>query len=264
MRRSVVLATLLALLAPSCRSDEIELAYEYEAGSSLTYTMTAEARANWDIGGEGSGSYRTTMDVTETIESIDEGAIVSVVMEPVEVEEEGLPSPGTEERSFILRIGPSGEVLEVIEVDGVPASALDQEQLSLIGTYRPPLPLDPVGLGDTWRSEQQVRLPSAFQQIVTVGELESLNVHDGGAIAEVSYDGEGPLAWTTALPQGDAELTGTTTSTSRATVDIERGYLQSASSTTAGDFEVRAVPASGEALSGTLHLELDLRLALRS
>ena len=263
MRRSVVLVTLFALLAPSCRSDEIELSYEYEAGDSLTYTMTADARASWDIGGEGSGSYRTTMNVTETIESLADGAIVTVVMEPVEVEEDGLPSPGTEDRTFKLRIGQSGEVLEVLEVDGVPASALDQEQLSLIGTYRPPLPLDPVGLGDTWRSQQQVQLPSAFQRVVTVGELESLNVGDEGAIAEVSYDGEGPLAWTTALPQGDAELTGTTTSTSRATVDIERGYLRSASSTTAGDFEVRATPTSGGALTGTLHLELDLRLTLR-
>src|ERR671919_105914 len=127
MRRSVVLVTLFALLAPSCRSDEIELSYEYEAGDSLSYTMTA----------------------TEKIESLADGAIVTVVMEPVEVEEDGLPSPGTEDRTFKLRIGQSGEVLEVLEVDGVPASALDQEQLSLIGTYRPPLPLDPVGLDDT-------------------------------------------------------------------------------------------------------------------
>ena len=264
MRRSIVLAILAVLFAPSCRSDELALSYEYEAGKSLTYTMTADARASWDIGGEGSGSYRTTMNVTETIESLDDGAIVTVVMEPVKVEEDGLPSPGAEDRTFTLRIGSSGEVLEVLEVDGVPASALDQEQLSLIGTYRPPLPLDPVGLGDTWRSEQEVQLPSAFQQVVTVGELEGLTVDDAGPIAEVSYYGEGPLAWTTALPQGEAELTGTTTSTSRATLDLERGYLRTASSSTAGDFEVRAIPRSGGALSGTLHLELDLRLSLRS
>jgi hypothetical protein len=264
MHRSVLIATVLVLLASSCRSDEVDLGYEYEAGSTLTYTMTALARANWDIGGEGSGSYRTTMDVTETIETIDDGAVVSVVMDPVEVEEEGLPSPGTEERTFSLRIGRSGEVLEVLEVDGVPASALDQEQLSLIGTYRPPLPLDPVALGDTWRSEQEVQLPSAFQQVVTVGELERLARHEGRAIAEVTYDGEGPLAWTAALPQGEAELTGTTRSSSRATLDIDEGFLRSARSTTAGDFEVRATPGSGGALTGTLHLELDLHLTLRT
>lgn len=265
MRRTVVIAFVLALLLPACRSDEVMLSYRYEAGSSLTYLMTARARASWDIGTTGEGSYETTMEVTETIESVGEGAVVSVVMTPIDVAEEGLPSPGTEERSFSLRIGPNGEVLEVLEVDGVPASALDQEQLSLIGTYRPPLPLEPVGLGDTWRSEQQVELPSAFQQVVTTGELEGLKVDPAGEIAEISYDGGGPLAWTTSLAQGNAELEGSTSSTSSATLDIEGGYLRAASSRLAGNFEVRAVPVSGGApRSGTLHLELHLELRVRS
>jgi hypothetical protein len=264
MRRSLALILALAALWSGCRTDEVELSYRYETGNSLTYLVNARASASWAIGGRGAGSYETTMEVTETIDSVDDGAVVSVVMDPIDVKENGLPAPGSEKRTFSLRIGPNGQLLEVLEVDGVPASALDQEQLGLIATYRPPLPLEPVGLGDTWRSEQEVKLPSAFQQVVTIGELEGFSVDDTGEVASISYEGKGPLAWTTSLAQGDAELTGRISSTSSAQVDIGRGYLREASSSMAGDFDVRALPVSGEApRSGTLHLELQLDLRLR-
>ena len=265
MRRSLALTVALAVLWSGCRSDEIELSYRYEEGHSLTYLLTARANATWDIGRQGAGSYETTMEVTERTESIGDGAVVSVIMDPIDVEENGLRSPGSEERTFSLRMGPNGQLLEVLEVDGIPASALDQEQLGLIATYRPPLPLEPVGLGDTWRSEQEVKLPAAFQHVVSIGELEGFSVDDDGEIAAISYEGRGPLTWTTSLAQGDAELTGKTSSTTSARIDIGGGYLREASSSMAGDFDVRALPVSGSApRSGTLHLELQMDLRLRS
>ena len=260
-----LLASLMLLSLSACRSDEIDLAYKYESPAieSLTYIMEARAEARWEIGEPGSGSYRVRFEVSERIEPETDGtATVSVTMTPLEVEEDGLLSPGSEERSFVLRLGPNGEKLEVLEIDGVPATALDDDELALIGTYRPPLPLEPVGLGDTWDAQQQLSLGRVFQQLDTIGVLEGLHRDDrGNRIAELEYDGEGPVSQTLQLPQGAAALSGDTNVEIDADLDIDQGTLLSATSRTAGVFEARVVPQGQEApIVGSLNLVLDLEL----
>lgn len=254
---------LVAALLPSCRPDTVELAYRFERGTSLSYVMTADASSSWTIGGSsGSGSYRVVLHVRETVEEADEdSALVRVTMTPIDIEEDGLPSPGSEERSFVLRAGRHGEVLEVLEVGGVPATDLDPDELAFIGTYRPPLPLEPVGLGGSWDAEQEVRLGQVFQQVVTIGEVDRLSLSDGAPAAHLEYDGEGPLEWTTSLTQGDAQLTGSSTTRTTAILDLDRGVLQRAVSRTNGLFEVEVVTSGDVTITGTL--ELELRLDLR-
>jgi hypothetical protein len=253
----------LLLLAPACRPDELALRYRFGDSELLTYDLTAAANATWDIGTPGTGSYRVTFRVTERIISIDDqGATVAVSMQPQDVEENGLPSPGSEDRSFTLRVGENGEVLDVIEVDGVPAAALDHDELAFIGTYRPPLPLDGVGLHDSWRARQEVSLDVLSQQLETEGRLLGLRRADH-RLAELGYSGHGPLTWETTLPQGDAKLTGDTTTTGRAELDLDGGYLRSAASTTRGEFTVRVTPSTGNVpITGTLQLDLELDLDL--
>lgn len=259
--RHLLAGVLLLVAAGACRPDTVDLGYRYPEGA-LTYRMKARASAEWDIGGPGRGSYAVTFSVTETVRSTaTDSAVVTVEMEPTDVVENGLPSPGSEERSFALRIGPNGEVLEVLEVDGIEAEALDPDELIFIGTYRPPLPQERVRLGDEWEAEQEVRLGSVFQQFVTTGHLDSLDRDDRGKIARLDYAGEGPLVWNTVLPQGEAELVGSAATTSDAELDIDGGFLRSASSSTSGQFEVRVDPGGQQApITGTLNLDLDLVL----
>jgi hypothetical protein len=249
------------LLLPACRSDKLSLEYRFSPDTELTYRLTAEADASWEIGEPGQGSYEVTFDVTERVESVDdEGAVVSVEMSPLEVHETGLPSPGAEQRSFTLRVGSNGEVLEVLDVNGVPAAALDHDELAFIGTYRPPLPLDPVGLRQSWSARQVVNLDLISQAISTRGRLLGLR-RDDHRLAELGYSGEGPLKWETTLAQGQAELDGSTTTRGEAELDVDGGYLRSATSTTSGDFDVRVVPSTGNVpVEGTLHLDLVLRI----
>ena len=259
-----ILAGAFALLmaATACRSDGVELAYRFPAQDSLVYEMVADAEANWDIAGEGSGSYTVVFEVTETIESVDEeGAVVEVTMKPTDVQEEGgFIAPATADRTFKLQVGPHGEVRDVIEVDGIPASELDPDQRLFIGTYRPLLPLDPVGLDDEWPGSQEFQ-GEEFQRITTLGTLEALNSDEDGDYAELSYSGKGPLVWQTSLPEGQAELTGAARITGSAELDLEDGFLRSATSSTEGDFDVNVVPEeAGNPIAGTLHLELDLQL----
>jgi hypothetical protein len=252
----------IALAATGCRSDSVELAYKFPAEESLVYEMVADAQANWDIAGEGSGSYTVVFEVTETIDSVDEqGAVVDVTMRPTDVQEEGgFIAPATADRTFKLQVGPHGEVRDVLEVDGIPASALDPDQRLFIGTYRPLLPLDPVGLDDEWPGSQEFQ-GEEFQRITTLGTLEALNSDEDGDYAELSYSGKGPLVWQTSLPEGEAELTGAARITGSARLDLEDGILRSASSSTEGDFDVNVLPEeAGNPIAGTLHLQLDLEL----
>jgi hypothetical protein len=262
MVKRVAAGAALLLLASACRSDAVDLAYRFPAQTSLVYEMVADAEASWDIAGEGSGSYTVTFEVTETIESVDaEGAVVDVTMNPIDVQEEGgFIAPATTERTFKLQVGTHGEVRDVLEVDEIPASALDPDQRLFIGTYRPLLPLDPVGLDDEWPGSQEFQ-GEEFQRITTLGTLEALNTDDDGDYAELSYSGRGPLVWQTSLPEGQAELTGSARISGGARLDIDDGFLRSATSTTEGDFDVNVVPEeAGNPIAGTLHLKLDLDL----
>lgn len=254
----------LAVLV-ACRPDGVVLTYDLVAGDSRTFVIGARAEAAWDLGGPGRGSYSVEFEMTETIVSASGGrATVRIEMIPLAFEEDGLPSPGAAQRTFELELGSKGEVIEILEVDGIPASMLDPDQLVFLGTYRPPLPTDRAGIADTWESEQQLELAGSFQQLVTVGTLTSLDRDQAGAFARLAYTGRGPLIRSLDLPQGEARLTGNAESTARVVFDISRGALRRAASTTTGSFDVRIVSGADDApVSGSLELTLDLTIESR-
>ena len=261
-RRRSWVALVALLVLGACRPDTIALRYRFPDGAETKYRMQARAQADWSLGGKGTGSYTAEFEVTERVtEDAAGGAIVKVSMQPIEVDEQGLPSPGLEPRSFELKAGPNGEVLEVLEVDGVPAGVLDNDQIGLIATYRPPLPLEPVRLNGTWNAQQQLELPSVFQQIATIGSLTRLDRDVAGRIAHLDYTGSGPLVRSLALPQGQAELEGATELSIQADLDIDAGVLRRAESSTSGTFDVRVLPPDQRApVVGTLRLNLDVEL----
>lgn len=259
--RFLLISFLVALVA--CRPDTIPLTYTLSAGSVLTYRLAVHAEAEWDIAGEGRGHYDVVFDVNETVLSSDaQGSLVRVAMTPTSVTEEGLPSPGPVTRSFTMRIGTEGEVLEVVEVEGLPAEAVEADDLSFIGTYRPPLPDAPVRLGDGWRAEQELQVGQLFQHIETQGRLNALRLGpDGTRLARLSYEGEGPLVWATTLSRGEAELKGSARITTTATFAIDDGYLERARSLTEGSFDVQVVQgAAAPPIRGTLALAVDVDL----
>jgi hypothetical protein len=240
----------------------LNLAYRFTQGTVLKYSMHAAAVASWNIGGTGQGSYDVTFEVVEAVQSVeDDGAIVAVSMSPESSESHGLPAPGPDARSFTLKVGHNGEVREVIEVDGVSAEDLDPNDVAFIGTYRPPLPLEPVPLQASWTSRQQVQVGSVLQELATLGTLTALDRDAEGTTATMVYRGEGPVSWRASLPQGDAELSGTAATSSDAVLDVNGGFLRSAGSTTNGNFDVEVLGENGGApVRGTLHLELHLDL----
>ena len=244
----------------ACLTETVELSYSVQEDRTVAYRMTARAEAEWNVGGPGRGSYEVGFDIEETITSGDEdGSVLVVEMIPIDAQENGLPSPGLERRSFSLRIGSNGEVLEVLQLDGIEASALDQEELAFIGTYRPPLPSFPVKLRDEWTGPRPIQIGSGPQEIETTGTLIGFTRDGARELARIAFTGTSPLEWTTMLPQGEAQLTGEATTEGAALFDIGGGNLDEATSSTSGDFEVRVIPGNGEApIAGTLHLDLEL------
>lgn len=246
----------------ACLPNTVDLRYVFEEGTTTVYSMTARADASWDVRGAGRGSYEVGFEVTETVTQVDDdGAVVQVEMVPTGAEERGLPSPGLERRSFSLRLGPQGEVTEILQLDGVRAVALDEDELAFIGTYRPSLPREPVTLRDEWSESREIRMGTDTQGIDTTGRLVALRRDDGRDLAEVVFSGNGPLRWITALPQGEAELSGEATTLGRGLFEIDRGLLDSATSRTTGRFDVRVVPGAGQApITGVLRLDLALEV----
>ncbi|HEX2058797.1 MAG TPA: hypothetical protein VHI71_10575 [Actinomycetota bacterium] len=262
MPRRVLVASSLLLALAACRPDTVELAYRFPEGAR-DYRLEASISSRWDIGETGGGSCRVVLDVSESVRAADgDAAVVEVAMEPVDVEEDGLACPRG--GGFTLRVDRNGEVLEVLEVDGVDAAELAQEDVAFIGTYRPTLPGKPVALGDAWQSDPRPEVGS-LAQLATRGELDSLYRDDDGPVAELSYAGAGPLEWQTELPQGTAALGGSARTSAAASFDIDRGLLLSAESTLRGDFDVRVLPSSGGGtpLTGSLSLNLEVTVEAR-
>ena len=250
---------LALLVLAACRPDTVDLAYRFAEGQRQ-YRLTADIESRWDIGDSGGGACHVELDVVENVREENGGtAVLEVTMEPVEVEEDGLACPRG--GGFTLEIDRSGRVSAVLEVDGVDAAEIAEEESAFIGTYRPTLPGEPVGLGDVWESQPQ-RAVGSLAQLATQGELDALYRDDDGPVAELSYRGAGPLQWVTELPQGTAGLGGSAEIRSTAKFDIDRGVLVSASSVLRGDFDVRVQPSSGGStpLTGTLSLELELEV----
>lgn len=262
LRLAAVVALAVALTA--CRSDRVDLAYRFEEGHELRYRLEADAATRWDLGEPGSGSYHAEFEVTETVRSSSgDEAVVAVTVDPVTVEGRGLLPPGAETRTFELRVGARGQLLEVLEVDGAPATGFDPDELAFINTARPKLPVDPVRLRQAWPAEQELRLAATTQELAVDGRLAGLAVEDGRDVARLSFSGAGPLTRTTQVQLGEAELVGSSSTRGEAVLDLDGGYLTRASSRTESDFEVRVLPEDGAApLSGTLHTDLELRLTL--
>ena len=247
------------LVATGCRPDTVDLAYRFPEGATLTYEMVSRVEAKWDIGGEGEGSYEVAFDVTEEIQSVEENsAVVSLELTRTSVEEDNFTPPT--DSSFTVRVDEHGAVLEVIEADGVAASLLEPEQRSLILTYRPLVALKPVRLHEEWDALQQFE-GAEFEQLKVVGRLERLDRDEEGDLAALSYTGSGPLIGTRELPEGEAELSGSTDTTGEAVIDLEEGILRTARSSTQYDFEVNVIPEdAANPLSGTLEIRQDLEL----
>lgn len=236
----------LVVVMSACRSDTVDLAYSYEEGSVLRYRMTTNAQAQWDIEGRnGAGAYEITYEITERIDSVEDGnAVVAVTMDVTDFEERGLSSPGSGQTSFKVRLGPYGEKLEVLDVDGVPAAELSQEQRALINTYRPALPLDPIALHGTWPATQALDFPNVTQEIVAQGELVSLSKDHETELATLDYSWDGPLEGTLNLPQGDARISGTEETEAVVTFDLTGGFPRSQTATTNATFDV-SIEAQG-------------------
>ena len=262
--RITALILALACVGVACNPETVRLSYRFDEGAETTYRLVASAQARWDVGETGRGSYRVAFDVTETIEEVDDqGAIVVVDMVPLpeESREQGLPSPGLDRRTFTLRLGPRGDVMEVLELDNVVAQNLDPDQLAFIGTYRPPLAEEPIRLQGEWAGRRSLQLDSGFQDIATTGMLSGLARDGSHDLAEIGFTGSSPVEWVTFLPQGEARLTGDATTDGSAILDVTEGYLRSATSSTVGEFEVRVIPGDGQApITGVLHLDLDLEV----
>ncbi len=273
MKSSVIVRVHAGLLALSlifvaCRPDTIVLTYRYAVGETHSASLTATALAGWTFsdGTRGHGTYRMTAEVEETVRSVDaDGAILDVLIRPDEITEQNLSSPGSEVRAFSLRVDATGRVVRVLSVGGSPAIDLTPEETAFIGSFRPLLPAGEVEVGEDWQARGTAGA-SMFDQSTTVGALTGLDRIDGTPCARIATSVDGPAVWRTTLPQGDASLTGTVSSSGTALMDLDRGRLREARIEVNGSFEVRIAQPdrSEQPLAGVLDLSLQIEVRAKS
>lgn len=246
-------------MASACRPDSVKLEYRFTTGKTLKYKLVAAVEAEWDVAGEGSGSYEATFDVTQRVESSDaSGSVLAVELRRTSSDQNNFAPPG--DSSFKVRVDRHGAVLGVLEVDGVAASLLSDDQRAVIRGVLPKLPLEGVGLYAEWPALQEFEGPQ-FERISFTGKLERLDVDEGKEFAGISYTGRGPLIGTADLPQGEAELTGMTSARGEAVLDLEEGILQTATSTSESDFDVTVIPEdTGNSIAGSLRINETIEL----
>lgn len=255
MKRAVVAAIGLLVLV-SCSKETVEPVYSYPAGTAR-YRLEATGAARWNVGGRDSGSYRISYRVKETIRRTGSGALVTLELTPTDVEQDKLLPLGSETRSFTLRLGAKGEVLEVVEVDGLPPRDLNPDELTLIAAFRPPLPIGAVAVRDRWRSDQAVELDGVSERLTTRGRLDALGVDSAGEFARLSYEGSGTLTGRPSFEFGRAGLEGPITTRGTGIFDLGGGFLRQGRLVTTARFEVeldrrRQLPA----IVGTMRTEL--------
>ncbi|MDQ3985089.1 MAG: hypothetical protein M3280_01130 [Actinomycetota bacterium] len=259
--RPFLLVVALSMLLPACRPETVDLVYRFPEGSTLRYELVSAVKASWDLEGRepDEGSYRVAFDLTETVESADQdGAIVSLDLTRTSVEEDNFPPPDSS--SMTVGVATNGSVVEIVEVDDVPAGFIEPERRSIIRTYRPQLAAEPVRLYQEWPAEQGFQGPES-EQVSLVGKLEGLDTDDQGDFAKLRFRGSGPLIGTAEVAEDTADLDGELRTNIEAMIDLEEGVLRSSSSITTYDFDVSVTPQDAtNPITGTLHIEETLEL----
>jgi hypothetical protein len=185
-----------------------------------------------------------------------------VSLRPLRIIEDGLTSKPDLAIRIDMEVDQSGRVTRLFRTSNLPPGplvTLDLDRIFL--ESRPILPPTPVGIGDRWASPQRGRAENSFIDLKGSGKLLGFLVEDRTRLAIIEIDRSGTVSTNQAVGRATASVSGNTSTHTRAHVDLDRGILNSSSSTSTSIFELSL---GGENPAGEIRVEITSTLDLIS
>lgn len=230
VRRVLGMGLLLVGVA-ACRDDTVQLTYRPEDGDRSEYEVTVRSESVVEVAGE--PERRTTDRVTLRAEHVvidadAEGSRVRVRLRPADAD-------ASEAREFVVRFDRAAQLAEVQEVEGLPASILENLGLAEIfpaaaGTP-PARRLEP---GERW----QITTGGDGESLSGRGRLEALDVDDGNHVGIVETVTDLPVVRTGTSTDGLFRIDGEQHTDSRTAHDLADGSVRWSEAETVGRYRL--------------------------
>lgn len=254
-----VLAGLILALA-ACQKPEVALAYRFDNGRVTSYRWKIEATT-----GVESATQPETHRLTLFLEAVEtvlpptaegRGAVRWRIRTTKRIEDGVEVAPEVGDLHMTLEIGPDGTIARST-LEPVPSAGLEIERL-LSESY-PRLPTASLSIGETWDAPVRIALERTSVDLAGNGRLLGFELERRRRLARIEITRNGQVTSVQPVEQVQLSISGTSSATIGAMIDVDAGILFSADSVSTSRFEIG--PETGAA-SGTRHIRMESTIEL--
>ena len=250
-----------ALLGGGCSDRKVLIGYRLEEGQRNRYLWAIDATRRLTTPNEVETTRLSTrLNVEEIVlaASRDGKKRVRLRITPLSLKEDGISLPVPRPSSVEFSMDATGRVTGVKGSQGAGNRA--PELGTLATEIRPGLSRVSVGIGETWPSPLRASEAGARLNLSGTGRLEGYDFLDRRRIALIETTRRGSIKSNETIDGAAVILNGTTRSSGRAAVDIDRRALVYSQQRSVTDFDL----LSGESRTGKMRVTRASRLRLVS
>lgn len=252
-RGSLAAAVLVLSLLTACRRDDVSVVFRPRDGATFAYRVTVRSTTITEIGDEPPS--RATDRVVLRVEQRVVGTGPEGTRMRMRV------SGGGVDQELVVRLDRAAQLTAVERIEDFTPRLLGDVGLSAVfpaaAGAPPPRPLSP---GEDWVVDTPLRLPGGEDtRLSGRGRLTSLGIIRGRSVATVDSQLSIPVHRVLEEAGGTVELTGRQSTSATTAHAIADGAVESARSTTTGEYRLRLVPelaAGAPAIPGRLTVEV--------
>jgi len=252
----IALSALVVL--SSCRPDTVRLAFRPAPGRQYSYEVRVESFTVTTLGTNAprrsSSSFvlRADQQVVRTVGTTTEVRVRLRVIG-------GAAEHGA--TTLLVRLDRVAQLADVERIEGLPTNVLGQLGLAEVFPAAAGAPPDrALSPGDRWAIDEPLRLSGGEDtRLRGFGRLSQLDVVGGRQVATVESSYQLPVRRLAPDDPKSVVLTGTQSTTTRTTHELDDGSIRSAHSRSRGEFQLALRPPSGQpgpTVKGSLVVEV--------
>lgn len=239
----------------ACGKGTVGLAYKFPVKEQFNYRWTIDAKTSIE---RSTHSLRFVIDAIQTFgePTAEGGALLQLTLDTISRTEDGVTfRPGTPPVTLALQVRPDGSVKRA---EAPPTVPIGVEVDRLLAEAFPRLPNRSVEIGESWNTPVIVKEDQTSIDLEGTGRLVGFELRDRRRLALVNIQRTGRITTVQTVGRAQLTLTGTSTITSNAEIDLDKGILFGVISRSVSDFDISA----GGAPAGTRKLVIVTRVAL--